>query len=71
MELTNDAYFLEGMEKNPLPASLTLQLSNIKQAKTVANTLQGMPGIYQVDYLNELIGKIEQVNDWVRILGVV
>ena len=70
MELTNDAYFLEGMEENPLPASITLQLSNIKQAKTVANTLQGMPGVYQVDYLNELIGKIVQVNDWVRILGV-
>ena len=70
MELTNDAYFLEGMEENPLPASITLQLSNIKQAKTVANTLQGMPGVYQVDYLNELIGKIVQINDWVRILGV-
>ncbi|MFR6436937.1 MAG: permease-like cell division protein FtsX [Peptoniphilaceae bacterium] len=70
MELTNDAYFLEGMEENPLPASVTLQLSNIKQAKTVANTLQGMPGVYQVDYLNELIGKIVQINDWVRILGV-
>lgn len=70
MELTNDAYFLEGMEENPLPASITLQLSNIKQAKTVANTLQDMPGVYQVDYLNELIGKIVQVNDWVRILGV-
>lgn len=71
MELSNDAYFLEGMEENPLPASLTLQLSNIKEAKTVAKTLQGMPGVYQVDYLNELIGKIVQVNDWVRILGVV
>ena len=71
MELSNDAYFLEGMEENPLPASLTLQLSNIKQAKAVANTLQNMPGVYQVDYLNELIGKIVQVNDWVRILGVV
>ena len=71
MELSNDAYFLEGMEENPLPASLTLQLSNIKQAKAVANTLQSMPGVYQVDYLNELIGKIVQVNDWVRILGVV
>ncbi|MDY3118471.1 MAG: permease-like cell division protein FtsX [Peptoniphilus sp.] len=71
MELSDDAYFLEGMEENPLPASLTLQLSNIEQAKTVANTLQGMPGVYQVDYLNELIGKIVQVNDWVRILGVV
>lgn len=70
MELTNDAYFLEGMEENPLPASIILQLSNIKQAKTVANTLQGMPGVYQVDYLNELIGKIVQINDWVRILGV-
>lgn len=70
MELTNDAYFLEGMEENPLPASITLQLSNIKQVKTVANTLQGMPGVYQVDYLNELIGKIVQINDWVRILGV-
>lgn len=70
MELTNDAYFLEGMEENPLPASVTLQLSNIKQAKTVANTLQGIPGVYQVDYLNELIGKIVQINDWVRILGV-
>ena len=71
MELSNDGYFLEGMEENPLPASLTLQLSNIKQAKAVANTLQNMPGVYQVDYLNELIGKIVQVNDWVRILGVV
>ena len=71
MELSNDAYFLEGMEENPLPASLTLQLSNIKQAKAVANTLQNMPGVYQVDYLNELIGKIVQMNDWVRILGVV
>ena len=70
MELTNDAYFLEGMEENPLPASVTLQLSNIKQAKTVADALQGMPGVYQVDYLNELIGKIVQINDWVRILGV-
>ncbi len=71
MELSNDAYFLEGMEENPLPASLTLQLSNIKQAKAVANSLQNMPGVYQVDYLNELIGKIVQMNDWVRILGVV
>lgn len=71
LELSNDSYFLDGMDENPLPASISLQLSNIKEAKTVAHSVQGMAGVYQVDYLNELIGKIVQLNDWVRTLGVV
>lgn len=71
LELSNDSYFLDGMDENPLPASISLQLSNIKEAKTVARSVQGMAGVYQVDYLNELIGKIVQLNDWVRTLGVV
>lgn len=71
LELSNDSFFLDGMDENPLPASISLQLSNIKEAKTVAHSVQGMAGVYQVDYLNELIGKIVQLNDWVRTLGVV
>lgn len=71
LELSNDAYFLEGMDQNPLPASIALTLSSIEEAKGVAQSVQQMPGVYQVDYLNELIGKIVQLNDWVRILGVV
>nr|WP_296154643.1 permease-like cell division protein FtsX [uncultured Peptoniphilus sp.] len=71
LELSNDSYFLDGMDENPLPASITLQLSSIEEAKTVAQSVQSMSGVYQVDYLNELIGKIVQLNDWVRILGVI
>lgn len=71
LELSNDSYFLDGMDENPLPASITLQLSSIEEAKTVAQSVQSMEGVYQVDYLNELIGKIVQLNDWVRILGVI
>ncbi|MDQ0508106.1 cell division transport system permease protein [Peptoniphilus ivorii] len=71
MELENDSYFLDGMEENPLPASLTLRISDIKEAKAVSASLQDMPGVYQVDYLNELIGKIVQMNDWVRVVGFV
>lgn len=71
LELSNDSYFLDGMDENPLPASITLQLSSIEEAKTVAQSVQGMAGVYQVDYLNELIGKIVQLNDWVRVLGVI
>ena len=59
------------MEENPLPASLTLRISDIKEAKAVSASLQDMPGVYQVDYLNELIGKIVQMNDWVRVVGFV
>ncbi|CAC9925943.1 efflux ABC transporter, permease protein [Aedoeadaptatus nemausensis] len=71
LELSNDSYFLDGMDENPLPASITLQLSSIEEAKTVAQSVQSMEGVYQVDYLNELIGKIVQLNDWVRVLGVI
>ena len=71
LELSNDSYFLDGMDENPLPASITLQLSSIEEAKTVAQSVQSMSGVYQVDYLNELIGKIVQLNDWVRIVGVI
>ncbi|MDD7362552.1 MAG: permease-like cell division protein FtsX [Peptoniphilus sp.] len=71
LDLSNDSYFLEGMDENPLPASITLTLSDIKQAKSVAQSVQDSPGVYQVDYLNELIGKIVQLNDWVRTMGVV
>lgn len=71
LELSNDSYFLDGMDENPLPASITLQLSSIEEAKTVAQSVQSMSGVYQVDYLNELIGKIVQLNDWVRVLGVI
>lgn len=71
LDIKGNEYLIEGLEENPLPSSLTLKLSNIEGAETVAKTVGSLPGVEKASYLNELIGKIVQMTEWVKILGFV
>lgn len=71
LDLNGNEYLIEGLEENPLPSSLTLKLSNIEEAGKVAKVVGGMPGVERASYLNELIGKVVQMTEWVKILGFI
>lgn len=71
LDVKGNDYLIEGLEENPLPSSLSLNLSNIEEAETVAKSINELPGVERASYLNELISKIIQMTEWVKILGFI
>lgn len=71
LNMSGNEYLIEGLDKNPLPSSITLKLSSLDKAETVANQVQGMPGVEKASYLDDLVEKIIQMTEWVQILGII
>ncbi|MDO5302225.1 MAG: permease-like cell division protein FtsX [Tissierellia bacterium] len=70
LNLSGKEYLTEGLEENPLPASLTFHLNDLRDAEALASHLQSEPGVYQIGYLSDLITRVMEVNRWVKILGI-
>lgn len=65
----DDEYFLDLLDEYPLPRSLSLKIDDLNSADSVAGAVKDMRGVELVEYPNEVIGKIIQMNDWIKILG--
>lgn len=68
-QLKDYEYILEGLENNPLPASLTLSLNNIEEANEVVKKIKDLPGVETIKYYNEIIEKMVTLEKGVKYGG--
>jgi len=73
--LKDSDYLLEGLEENPLPASIELKLRKdfIKTAsvKKFAGELRGMAGVEEVQYGEEFLNSIQSAMSGAKAVGLV
>lgn len=65
----DEQYILEGLPGNPLPASLTVEVGNLEDANAVVDEVKDFPGIYKVQYFDELVEKMITISKGVQIGG--
>lgn len=70
-EWGNEAYLLEGFEKNPLPNSYIIQLKDIKYAEDVVNHIHGLTGIEDIKYYKDIVEKMITISNFIRVSGLV
>ncbi len=70
-EWGNEAYLLEGLEKNPLPNSYIIQLKDIKYAEDVVNRINGLTGIEDIKYYKDIVEKMVTISNFIRVGGLV
>lgn len=70
-EWGNEAYLLEGLEKNPLPNSYIVQLKDIKYTEDVVNRINGLTGIEDIKYYKDIVEKMMAVSNFIRVGGLV
>lgn len=66
-----DAYLLEGLETNPLPNSLIVQLKDIEYADLVVDKVSGFQGIEEIKYNKDIIDKLILFSNYIRAGGLV
>ena len=67
--LKGDDYILEGLPENPLPVSFTLHLKSLNDGERVAREAKTIPGVYKVQYYNELVNNMLRIYRGVRYGG--
>lgn len=66
-----DAYLLEGLETNPLPNSLIVQLKDIEYADLVVDKVSDFQGIEEIKYNKDIIDKLILFSNYIRAGGLV
>lgn len=69
--LKGDDYILEGLPENPLPVSFTLHLRSLDDGEKVAKEAKAIPGVYKVQYFNDLVDNMLRIYRGVRQSGTV
>lgn len=67
--LDDEQYILEGLDENPLPTSLTVEVENLEDAKSVVDSVKSFPGIYKVRYFDDVVEKMIKISRGVQIGG--
>ncbi len=70
-EWEEDAYLLEGLETNPLPNTIVVQLEDIEYADLVVENVKGLPGIEEIKYNKDIIEKLVLFANYVRGGGLI
>ncbi|MDO5713034.1 MAG: permease-like cell division protein FtsX [Tissierellia bacterium] len=65
----DEEYIFEGLPGNPLPASLTVEVENLEDANQVVNEVKDFPGVYKVQYFDEVVEKMIKISKGVQIGG--
>ncbi len=60
---------LEGLPKNPLPASLELTPRDAGEVRALAQRVAGLPGVAEVDYGREWLDRLEALGRALRAFG--
>lgn len=72
--LKDSAYLIEGLEANPLPASIELKLRQdyVKKelVKELAQELKAMGGVEDTQYGEQFLGSIQAIMAGVRVAGI-
>ncbi|MCT4604767.1 MAG: permease-like cell division protein FtsX [Marinisporobacter sp.] len=66
-----NAYLLEGLEKNPLPNSYIIKLKDISYADYVVNRVQGLQGLDEIKYYKDIVEKLLKITNFIRVAGIV
>lgn len=66
-----NAYLLDGIEKNPLPNSYIIQLQDLEYADGVVNSIKGMEGIEKIQYNREITENLILVSNYIRLGGII
>ncbi|CAH2214966.1 permease-like cell division protein FtsX [Tepidibacter aestuarii] len=64
-----DAYLLEGID-NPLDNSFIIEVSNIENTEQIANQVNKFDGIKEVKYYDDVVEKVIQLSNIVKISGL-
>ncbi|WP_317921686.1 permease-like cell division protein FtsX [Tepidimicrobium xylanilyticum] len=67
----DDAYLLEGLETNPLPDALIVQLRDIEYADLVVDKVKGLQGVEEIKYNKDIIDKLVLFANYIRAGGLV
>ncbi|WP_051403469.1 permease-like cell division protein FtsX [Schnuerera ultunensis] len=70
-EWEEDAYLLEGLESNPLPNTIIVQLEDIEYADSVVDKVKDLQGIEEIKYNKDIIEKLVLFANYVRGGGLV
>lgn len=70
-EWEEDAYLLEGLETNPLPNTIIVQLEDIEYADSVVGKVKDLQGIEEIKYNKDIIEKLVLFANYVRGGGIV
>ena len=60
------AYLLDGLAENPLPNSIRITLSDVETGDFIATTVANLPGVEDVLFLKEEVGKIVSVSNTIQ-----
>ncbi len=61
----------EGMEQaNPLPANYIVKVTSPDKISNVIKNVQGMPGIYQISDVRDLVNKVQKISNAVKYVGL-
>lgn len=67
----DEGYLLEGLETNPLYHTLIVKLKDIEYADIVAKSIDGMEGIDEIQYNQDIIDKLVLFSNYIRTGGLV
>lgn len=56
--------------KNPLPDSFEVKAENPQEVAQLAQSIKEIPGVYKVNYGQEIVERLFQVTKWVRIISI-
>lgn len=65
----DDNFIKSGIEKNPLPASIIIELNEIKDAEKIVEDYSSNKNIEEVRYYQELIQKVVRIDKAIKIGG--
>lgn len=66
----DEAYLLEGLENNPLPNTIIVKLKDIEYADSIANSIDGLDGIEEIQYNQDIVKKLILVANYVKTGGM-
>lgn len=66
-----DNYVLSGLEKNPFPASIIIELNDLSDANRIVEYVKQHNGVEEIRYYKDLIEKILTIDRVVKLGGVI
>lgn len=69
-EWGEDAYLLEGLEPNPLPNTLIVQLREIEYTEAIVDSIEGLQGVEEIQYNQDIVEKLVLFANYVRAGGL-
>lgn len=66
-----ESYLLDGLENNPLPNSIIIQLDDLEYANDIVFKLEGLTGIAEIQYRKDILDQLMTIANYVRLGGLV